>query len=275
MHRRKRFSLIQHDWFALILLLLTCGPIDGQTPQSSQPARASSNSRDLGTNSIHIRRTTEPIKVDGRMDEVGWSEADMAADFRQQEPNEGAAASEKTEARLLFDDKYIYVGIHAFDSEPARISSRELVRDASFSNDDKVEVILDTYYDRRNAYRFAVNPLGTQQDALITDEGRDINLSWDAPWISSGQIDQTGWTVEIAIPLTTLRFKEGAGTWGLNFARIIRRKNEENLWTSWQRSFGLERISQAGQLTGVEAIKRRRLLDIKPYASGEWRENIP
>jgi hypothetical protein len=77
-----------------------------------------------------------------------------------------------------------------------------------------------------------VNPLGTQQDALITDEGRDINLSWDAPWVSAGRIDQTGWIVEIAIPLTTLRFKEGANTWGLNFARIIRRKNEENLWTS-------------------------------------------
>jgi len=136
-------------------------------------------------------------------------------------------------------------------------------------------VLLDTYHDRRNAYRFAVNPLGTQQDALITDEGRDLNLSWDAPWISVGRIDQTGWIVEIAIPLTTLRFTEGASTWGLNFARIIRRKNEENLWTSWQRSFGLERVSQAGQLSGVEEIKRRRLVEVKPYASGGWREGVP
>jgi hypothetical protein len=90
-----------------------------------------------------------------------------------------------------------------------------------------------------------VNPVGTQQDALITDEGRDVNLSWDAPWISAGRIDETGWTVEIAIPLTTLRFTEGADTWGLNFARMIRRKNEETLWTSWQRDGARAPVSNA------------------------------
>jgi len=228
-----------------------------------------------GTRRIRVLHITEAIKIDGRLDEPSWSQAEVATDFRQQEPNEGEPASEKTEVRLLFDDKNLYIGVHAGDSEPLRINSRELVRDATFSNDDKVEILLDTNHDRRNAYRFAVNPLGTQQDALITDEGRDLNLSWDAPWISAGRIDETGWIVEIAIPLTTLRFTEGADTWGLNFARIIRRKNEENLWTSWQRSFGLERVSQAGELTGVEEIKRRRLREIKPYASGGWREGIP
>ena len=228
-----------------------------------------------GTRRIRVLHVTEPIKIDGRLDEPSWWQAEMATDFRQQEPNEGEPASEKTEVRVLFDDKNLYVGVHAFDSEPSRINARELVRDATFSNDDKVEILLDTYHDRRNAYRFTVNPLGTQQDALITDEGRDINLSWDAPWISAGRIDNTGWTVEISIPLTTLRFTEGADAWGLNFARMIRRKNEETLWTSWQRSFGLERVSQAGELAGVEQIKRRRLREVKPYASGGWREGVP
>lgn len=228
-----------------------------------------------GTRRIRVLQVTEPIKIDGRLEESGWSQAEVATGFLQQEPSEGEPASEKTEVRLLFDDKNLYVGVHAFDSEPSRINSRELVRDATFSNDDKVEILLDTYNDRRNAYRFAVNPLGTQQDALITDEGRDLNLSWDAPWISAGRIDQTGWIVEIAIPLTTLRFIEGADTWGLNFARIIRRKNEENLWTSWQRSFGLERVSQAGALVGVDEIKRRRVREVKPYVSGGWREGVP
>jgi hypothetical protein len=228
-----------------------------------------------GARRIRVLHITEPIKIDGHLDEPCWSQADLASGFRQQEPNEGEPASEKTEVRLLFDDKNLYVGVHAFDTEPSRINSRELVRDATFSNDDKVEILLDTYHDRRNAYRFAVNPHGTQQDALITDEGRDINLSWDAPWISAGQIDDTGWIVEIAIPLTTLRFTEGADTWGLNFARMIRRKNEETLWTSWQRSFGLERVSQAGELVGVDEIKRRRLLEVKPYVSGGWRKGVP
>jgi len=185
--------------------------------------------------SIQAIRVSDTIKIDGLLDEAAWSLAQPATDFRQERPIEGATASERTEVRVLFDDKNIYFGIRAFDSDAGHVNARELVRDASFSNDDKVEILLDTYHDRRNAFRFAVNPLGTQQDALITDEGRDVNLSWDAPWISQGRIDTEGFVVEIAIPLTTLRFTEGIDTWGFNVSRIIRRKDEENLWTSWQR----------------------------------------
>jgi len=224
---------------------------------------------------IHILRISEPIKIDARLDEAAWSQAEAATDFRQETPTEGAPASEKTEVRVLYDDKNIYLGIRAFDSEAKKINARELVRDASFSNDDLIEVLLDTYHDQRNAFRFAVNPLGTQQDALITDEGKDINLSWDGAWISAGQIDASGYVVEIAIPLTTLRFREGIESWGLNVARTIRRKNEQNLWSSWQREYGLERVSQAGELAGVEDIKRRRLYEIKPYATGGWRQGVP
>ena len=228
-----------------------------------------------GSRRIRAIRVEDEIKIDGLLNESAWVLAQPAADFLQEQPNEGEPASEKTEVRVLFDDKNLYIGIQAFDSDAAHINARELVRDAEFSNDDTVAILLDTYHDRRNAFRFVVNALGTQQDALITDEGRDVNLSWDARWISSGKIDQTGWTVEIAIPLTTLRFREGEDNWGFNIARIIRRKNEEDLWTSWQRSFGLERVSQAGELVGVGEIKRRRLYEMKPYASGGWREGVP
>jgi hypothetical protein len=225
--------------------------------------------------SIRALRATSDIRIDGILDEPTWNDASPATDFRQQEPVEGEAASERTEVRFVYDDKFLYIGIHAFDSEPGRINARELTRDASFSNDDKVEILLDTYHDRRNAFRFAVNPLGTQQDALITDEGRDVNLSWDAPWLSAGHIDQTGYSIEIALPLTILRYNEGSSSWGLNLARIVRRKSEENLWTSWQRSFGLERVSQAGELTGVEEIRHRRLVEIRPYILGEYRQGLP
>ena len=228
-----------------------------------------------GARRIQALQVNDEIKIDGVLDEAPWSLAQPATDFRQERPTEGEAATEKTEVRVLFDHHNIYFGIRAFDSDATHINAREFVRDASFSNDDKVEILLDTYHDRRNAFRFAVNPLGTQQDALITDEGRDVNISWDAPWISEGHIDAEGFVVEIAIPLTTLRFTEGIDTWGFNVARIIRRKNEENLWTSWQRSFGLERVSQAGELTGVGEIHRRFLREFKPYVSGEWREGIP
>jgi len=224
---------------------------------------------------LRALRTSEAIKIDGRLDEPAWARAQAAADFRQEEPNEGQPATERTEVRILFDDRNLYIGIRAFDSDARHIQARELTRDSDFSNDDKVEVLLDTYHDRRNAYRFAVNPFGTQQDALITDEGRDINLSWDAPWISEGRRDPEGWTVEMAIPLSNLRFREGEDTWGLNFARNIKRKHEETLWTAWKREFGLERVSQAGELVGVGEIKRRRLLEFKPYATGGWQVGVP
>jgi hypothetical protein len=228
-----------------------------------------------GPRRIPAMRVTDAIKIDGLLDEPAWSLAQPATDFRQERPIEGAPATERTEVRVLFDDKNIYFGIRAFDSDPGHINARDLVRDSNFPNDDKIEILLDTYHDRRNAFRFGVNPLGTQQDALITDEGRDVNVSWDGSWISEGRVDAKGYVVEIAIPLTTLRFTEGIESWGLNISRIIRRKNEENLWTSWQRSFGLERVSQAGELAAVEEIRRRRLREIKPYASGEWREGVP
>lgn len=250
-----------------LLVIIFLSPVLPQTPRDNGKAQVKPR--------LKAERTTESIKIDGVLDEAAWEKAGMISDFRQQEPLEGEPASEKTEIRVLFDDKYMYFAVRAFDSEPSKVNAREFVRDASFSNDDKVEILLDTFHDRRNAFRFAVNPFGTQQDTLITDEGRDVNLSWDAAWISEGKRDPQGWTVEIAIPLTTLRFQEGLDTWGFNVARIIRRKSEEVLWTSWERSFGLERVSRAGELTGVGDIKRRRLVEVKPYASTGWQQGIP
>ncbi len=247
--------------------------VDTQQPTTATPAQRPQDN--TGPRRIQAVRVTDAIKIDGLLDEPVWSTAEPATDFRQETPTEGAPASERTEVRVLYDDKNLYLGIQAFDADPARINARDLVRDSLFATDDRIEIILDTYHDRRNAFRFAVNPLGTQQDALITDEGRDVNRSWDGSWISAGRIDAKGYIVEIAIPLTTLRFTEGIDAWGFNVSRVIRRKNEENLWTSWQRSYGLERISQAGELVGVEEIKRRRLYEVKPYITGGWREGVP
>jgi hypothetical protein len=256
---RRRWKL----YSGLLILLAGSAAAQNAPPAAAQAPR------------LRALRVSEAIKIDGRLDEPAWAQAQAATDFRQEEPNQGQPATERTEVRILFDDRNLYIGIRAFDSDAARIQARDLTRDSDFSNDDNVEVLLDTYHDRRNAYRFAVNPFGTQQDALITDEGRDVNLSWDAPWISEGRRDATGWTVEMAIPLSNLRFREGQDTWGLNFARILRRKQEESLWTAWKREFGLERVSQAGELVGVGEIKRRRLLEFKPYATGGWQVGQP
>lgn len=278
-NRFERFRARSIVAFSITLFALAAQgqelPTRDVTQQSTPAPTKQLPSPNTGTRRIQAVRVSDHIKIDGLLDESAWSLAQPATDFRQERPTEGAPASERTEVRVLYDDKYIYLAIRAADSDAAKINARDLVRDSNFPNDDKIEILLDTYHDRRNAFRFAVNPLGTQQDALITDEGRDINTSWDGSWISEGRIDAQGYVVEIAIPLTTLRFTEGIESWGFNVSRIIRRKNEENLWTSWQRSFGLERVSQAGELSGVEEIRRRRLREIKPYVSGDWREGAP
>lgn len=247
------------------------GGLDGVGDSAARAQNVAIESRP----SIRITRTDEAITIDGRLDEPAWETAEVIRDFRQQEPVEGAPPTEKTECRLLYDKTYVYIGIRCFDSEPDKINARDLNRDSSFGNDDKLVVLLDTYRDGRNAYRFSVNPLGTQSDALITDEGRDFNLAWDTQWLSGASRDQEGWSAEMAIPLVSLRFRKGADTWGFNVSRIIRRKNEILLWTSWQRAFGLLRVSQAGVLTGVEGITRSRLVEIKPYVTGRLRQNVP
>ncbi len=121
------------------------------TQATATPAQPPQDS--TGLQRIQAIRVTDTIRIDGLLDEAAWSLAQPATDFLQQQPNEGARASEKTEVRVLFDDKNLYIGIHAFDSDPAQINARELVRDANFSNDDKIGILLDTYHDRRNAFR--------------------------------------------------------------------------------------------------------------------------
>ena len=135
---------------------------------------------------------------------------------------------------------------------PAGIVATELRRDVSQELDDYFEIIIDSAHDRRNAYVFQVNPLGTQRDALITEEQRtetslgDGDSGWDGVWTSEARISKDGWTLTVGIPFATLNFMQSRDViWGINFKRFIRRKNEEDLWSGWKRMFGSARISQA------------------------------
>ena len=136
-------------------------------------------------------------------------------------------------------------------------------------------MVLDTFHDHRNAFHFAINPLGTQYDALITDEGQDVNLEWDERWWSVVTITETGWTAELRIPFKTLRSRDGTDTFGINFKRFIRRKNETAQWTGWDRDFNFLQVSQAGHLTGVEGVHAGLKLRIKPYVLGGFRDKSP
>lgn len=190
----------------------------------------------------------------------------------QQEPAIDQPASERTDVRALLDDDALYLGVSCFDSEPRRIVARELRRDNALANDDRFEVVVDTFHDHRNAYHFVINPRATQYDAQITDEGQNVNVEWDERWYSEAVVTSDGWTAEIKIPLGAIRSQRGASTFGINFKRFIRRKNEIDQWSGWDRDYTFLQVSQAGHLEGLEGIRTGLKLRVKPYALGGFRE---
>ena len=219
------------------------------------------------------------IRVDGLLEEPVWRLATPLGDLRQQEPHEGAPATESTAIRVVFDSTTLYVGVEAFDTDPNRIIGRILQRDRvmelngegglDFAGDDAIAILIDPFHDHRNAVVFATNPNGAEFDAQIGDEGRDINISWRAVWSVAARRHSEGWTAEFAIPLRTLRSTGGeGGTLGFNVFRSIRRKNEQALWRSWRReSEGFVRVSRAGDLEGVTVDAPQGIgVDVKPYA---------
>ena len=211
-------------------------------------------------------------RMDGTLDDPLWNQATPITNFLQREPFEGQAPTEQTEVRILYTKDKVYFGIRCFDSNPKGIVATELRRDVSQELDDYFEIIIDSAHDRRNAYVFQINPLGTQRDALVTEEQitdtslGDGDSGWDGVWVSEARITEHGWTATVAIPFATLNFMRSRDViWGINFKRFIRRKNEEDLWSGWRRVYGAARISQAGDLRGISDIGSGRLFIVKPY----------
>jgi len=216
--------------------------------------------------------------VDGRLDDAVWREARVIDAFVQQEPEEGATATERTEVRILYDDKRIYFGIHAFDSQPDRLVATEMRRNADrVLQEDNFQIILDTFMDSRSAYMFVTTPLGAKLEQQVFEEGEggrrgassNINRDWDGIWEVVAQRTPDGWTAEVAIPFSTLRFPEAeVQSWGINFMRNIARKNEQAYWAPVPRGYGLTRVSLAGTMSGLEGLERGRDLRVKPFVVG-------
>jgi hypothetical protein len=240
-----------------------------QTPDS--PQTSTDSTVRSGPRTSFASRVDRPPKLDGTPDDPLWQEAKPITNFLQREPYEGQQPTERTEVRVLYTKHAVYFGIVCYDSNPQGIVATELRRDVSQHLEDYFEIVIDSAHDRRNAYVFQITPLGTQRDALITEEQQgdsddDGDSGWDGVWTSEARITNSGWTATIAIPFSTLNFmKSNDVIWGINFKRFIRRKNEEDLWSGWERVNGMARISQAGELHGISDIGRGRLFVIKPY----------
>ncbi|MDA2933243.1 carbohydrate binding family 9 domain-containing protein [Acidobacteria bacterium AH-259-D05] len=257
--------IIEKTHLSMLIVALLCGF------SSSVGAQSSSGAQKKGV-AMFVEQA--PV-VDGILDEPLWEQAAPLSGFQQKDPDEGAPSSEGTAVHIVYNSEAIYFGFRCDDSQPGEIIATERRRDEDLTKDDSVAIILDTFNDSRNGFLFRTNSLGAQYDALLTDEGLDINVSWDEKWEAAANRTGSGWTAEVMIPFKSLRMgQEKEMVWGLEIERLIRRKNESVYWNTYNRNFKFEDVSQAGVLAGLENIAQGLRWRIKPFGLAGF-EQVP
>ncbi|MEO6443908.1 MAG: DUF5916 domain-containing protein [Gemmatimonadaceae bacterium] len=213
-----------------------------------------------------------PIRIDGRLDEADWQRAVAAKEFTQARPNAGAPGSQPTEVRVLYDRDALYIGARAFDAHPDSIARQIARRDADDIYSDWIRIGIDSYLDRRTAFIFAISPRGLQRDEFRFNDNEN-DAGWDAVWASEVRIDSAGWTAEVRIPLSQLRFSVGEGgagatKWGIQFGRVLARNQETSVWSPMPpQQPGV--VSRYGDLVGLDSLVAPRRLEILPYVSSQ------
>ncbi len=262
-------------WSALVLLAtVVTQPLTAQAGENggttAKPVDPETVPRPHGL----ARLTTEVIRVDGRLDERAWGDAEPLTDFVQSQPHAGLPATEPTVARILYDDRALYFGVLCYDSNPTRLVVTSLEYDLpgqSTRDMDVFSVTLDTFFDRRNSFIFLINPYGAIRDGQTFNDSREVDFAWRAVLQLKTTVHDSGWTLEMAIPWTTLRFDptQGEQRWGLNMLRRVRRKSEDSYWAPLDRRDAVHRMSKAGTLDGLRDLRSGRNLRIKPFVLGQ------
>ena len=207
--------------------------------------------------------TTAAPKIDGKLSDEAWSLVDWATQYTEQEPDNGNPPTEETKFKILYDDKNLYVGFRCYDRDPDGIEKRLSRRDG-FAG-DWVELNLDSYYDLRTAFSFTITAAGVKGDEFVTNNGEDWDGSWDPVWYVRTNTDDEGWTAELRIPLSQLRFSKSPDqTWGIQSTRRYFRQEERSVWQplplnapGW--------VSEFGQLKGLKNLKPQKQLELQPY----------
>ena len=267
-------------------------PSTAQQPPTGQTGAAASITLP-GLPVARAWRVEQAPVIDGDvLGEAVWTVASPETGFRQNTPDEAEPASERTDVRIVYTDDTLYFGVVCFVGDPATIIVSDARRDSSLVETDSFQIVLDTYRDQQNGFVFGTNPAGLEYDGQLTNEGEGsggiggglvirsgsqqqrgsgggFNLNWDGVWQVATQVTDVGWTAEFAIPFRTLRYASGVTqTWGLNFQRNIRHRNEQSYWAPLPRQFNLNRLSLAGELRGLEAPPPRNL-QLNPYVLGK------
>ena len=230
--------------------------------------------------------------LDGEvLGDSAWAAAGPVTGFRQTAPDEGQPASERTEVRIAYTSDTLYIGVVCYDRDPSSIIMTDSRRDSSLRDSDSFLVILDTFSDRQNGFVFGTSPAGQEYDGQVINEGGGrgggfsssgsggysrgsgggFNLNWDGAWQVRTRVSDIGWSAEFAIPLRTVRYPaRELQSWGVNFQRNIRRRNETVYWSPLPRQYNLYRVSMAGQLSGLRVpAERAANLQLTPYVIGE------
>lgn len=218
-------------------------------------------------------RTREDIRIDGALSEAVWQAAPPIGELVQREPRPGQPASEPTEVRVAYNDDALFIAVRCRDSQPDRLRATQMQRDGSLLYDDYLQLLLDTYHDRRNAYYFATNPAGVMVDGTISDNNV-ANLNWDGIWQVRVRIEKQGWTAEFKIPFKTVAFDPAARSWGFNIGRRIARLREEDRWTSSNLDSEFFLVARAGDIDGLDGIQQGIGLDVKPYLLGGYSRDV-
>ena len=209
-----------------------------------------------------------PIRVDGRLDEPAWRDADSIVTLVQVVPREGAAPTARTVIRVLVQVDALVFGVTADDPDPAGIVSFTKERDADLEGEDHIRLVLDTFRDGRTGYVFAMNPSGARYDALVSERGESENRNWDGVWEARTARTAAGWAAEIRIPVRGLIFAPGLEVWGFNIERRIQRLQETDRWASPQRDYAVTQTSRAGVLAGIPQFELGMGLSLRPALTG-------
>ena len=247
-------------WPVLALCAGLAGPLAAQDSANGVETHA----RAAAAPALHAVRAPTLPRIDGRLDDDAWHEAPIARDFVQFRPDPGRPSSERTEVRVVYTDDAVYIGARMFDRDPGGIIRRLARRDEEVTT-DAFHVAFDSYFDHRTAFRFSVSVAGVQSDWLLFSDTAE-DPEWDAVWESATRTDESGWTAELRIPLTQLRFARsgadgGASTWGINFWREIARLEESSVWSPLPED-GSRIVSAFGTLRDLEGIEPRRNVEL-------------
>ncbi|MEX0987595.1 MAG: DUF5916 domain-containing protein [Bacteroidales bacterium] len=218
----------------------------------------------------------EPPRIDGVINEACWQQTQPITEFVQREPLPGIPATVETEIYIGYDSENLYVAFRCL-GEYDEISAKQMARDVDLSNDDRVQLILDTYLDKRNGYWFQIGPRGSIGDAIISENGAAFNKAWDGLWSGKATMHDQGWDAEIAIPFKTLNFDREATSWGLKIIRYQKSREETVYWPVANINTHKFQVSDAGILTGLKGISQGVGLDLVPYGLGgiDFNESDP